>query len=195
VITQITTHIEDAQARMLEQYQDKPNFLNLFDILGDVIQDAEDYFYEMFDMLNINLAEGVWLDVLGTIVDQNRQVFSIGVDESAFILDTSLLDSDAVLDGITSRLDDVQYRKYIQGKIFKNFVRLKNIDAIYRLIDGFLEPDVLNINEYTAKVSISIGLGGDTAKYRILNSLIAENPNWVGVPAGVQIEWSIADYK
>ena len=196
MLDKITTHTTDAQARLLNQYSDKLKILSLFKIFGDMVQDAENYFYNSFGFYNIDIAEGLWLDVLGATVGQNREVFSIGVGDTAFLLDTSYLDSATeVLDGVTSRLDDIQYRRYIYATIFKNFVRNKNVEEIYKLIDRIIEPELININEYTAKVSITVDLGGDTQKYRIINSLIANNPNWVGVPAGVQIEWSLVDYK
>lgn len=196
MLDKITTHTVDAKARLLNQYSDKQKILSLFKIFGDMVQDAENYFYNSFGFYNIDIAEGLWLDVLGATVGQNREVFSIGVGETAFILDTSYLDSETeVLDGVTSRLDDVQYRRYIYATIFKNFIRNKNIEEIYKLIDRIIAPKTISIVEYTAKVVITLDLDGDTQKYRIVNSLIANNPNWVGVPVGVAIEWSIANFK
>lgn len=191
MIDKITTHEADALARLLGQYATKSNFTDFIKAKVSAIQDAENYFYDMMNVLDIDSAIGVWLDYIGRLVEQDRTAFSIGFGETAFLLDNSDLDSDDKLDGVTSELDDILYRAYIKVKIFKDFKKTKNIDNIYWLFGEVINPHTIQISEGVAKITIDIDFDGDSAKYRILQSLIADDANWFGIPAGIEVEYNI----
>ena len=73
MIEQITTHAEDAKARLLFQYQGKANIEALLDSLGgQQIQDLENILFDIGSRLDINNSVGVQLDNIGTIVGQPR---------------------------------------------------------------------------------------------------------------------------
>ena len=73
-VTQITTHVSDAKARLLEQYKGIATIEGLLDALGgQQIQDLEDAIFGLKDRLNIDVSEGVQLDDIGTIVGQARE--------------------------------------------------------------------------------------------------------------------------
>ncbi len=76
-VTQITTHVADAIARLMQQYKDKPNMVALITALVEEIQDAED---GIFPILEGRLlwdgtktpAIGNQLDLIGEIVGLKR---------------------------------------------------------------------------------------------------------------------------
>ena len=83
MISQITTHIEDAKARLLFQYKGKTNIEALLDSLGgQQIQDLEDILFDINSRLDIDNSEGVQLDNIGTIVGQSRN----GQDDTTYRL-------------------------------------------------------------------------------------------------------------
>jgi len=75
-ITKIETHSQDAQNRLLYQYQNSDNLKSLIDIIGQRAQDIEDTIYQLFRRLNIDLQTGIQLDKIGDIVGQDRYGFS-----------------------------------------------------------------------------------------------------------------------
>jgi hypothetical protein len=81
MITQITTHSQDAIKRLLYQYQDKEN-LNLFidAIFASQVQKIEDAAFPLFTRLDVANSEGEQLDSLGAIVGQAR----MGLDDSLY---------------------------------------------------------------------------------------------------------------
>jgi hypothetical protein len=69
----ITTHNQDAKNRLLEQYKGKTGIEGLIEAYyGNQIQDLEDILFLFFDRLNIELSEGVQLDGIGKIINQDR---------------------------------------------------------------------------------------------------------------------------
>lgn len=72
-ITQITTHAADAKKRLLFQYQGKANLEAMLDAyFGDQIQDIEDALWTLFGRLDIDTAEGIQLDLIGSIIGESR---------------------------------------------------------------------------------------------------------------------------
>lgn len=72
MITKITTHEAQALARMITQYKGMSNFEDIFKVLVGQVQEVEDALYDEIDLLSVDTAEGVWLDVLGKVVGQRR---------------------------------------------------------------------------------------------------------------------------
>lgn len=70
--TPITTHVEDALARMLEQYKNAPRLKAMITKLGEEFQSIEDAFNSIGLARSIATAEGVHLDKLGYIVGAVR---------------------------------------------------------------------------------------------------------------------------
>ena len=73
MIAQITDHIDAAKRRLLQQYKDSPRLASLIEILfGQQVQDLEGAAYEFYERLDIDNAEGVQLDRIGSIVGLTR---------------------------------------------------------------------------------------------------------------------------
>jgi len=68
----ITDHKEQAISRLLAQYSDKDNFKSVIEGIAEMVQDSEDDFYPVLELLDINNATGLWLDLLGSILGQKR---------------------------------------------------------------------------------------------------------------------------
>jgi len=76
----ITTHISDAEERLLQQFKEKPNFKALLDAFHAQIQELENTFNDLYVQRVINAASGKVLDDMGTIVGQSR----IGFDDTRY---------------------------------------------------------------------------------------------------------------
>lgn len=72
----ISTHLIDAEARLLEQYRGQPNIKALLNALTTPIQSLEDTFDQIRNNRGITGAVGVQLDRLGSIVGIARGNFS-----------------------------------------------------------------------------------------------------------------------
>lgn len=72
-ITQITTHVADARARIIHQFRGLTNYQTILDAIVDQIQDFEDASFDLFDLLDIDVMTGVNLDTIGEIVGEARQ--------------------------------------------------------------------------------------------------------------------------
>ena len=74
--TKINDHIQQALDRLLEQYRNKPRIEGLISCFTEQIQDLEDVIFALPEDLTIETAIGVQLDLIGTIVQQDRLGFS-----------------------------------------------------------------------------------------------------------------------
>jgi hypothetical protein len=73
VMSKITSHVADAQARLPEQFKNAGNLKNLIAAFVESTQDYEDLVYPLFTLLDIDTMEGVQLDGIGSIVNEARQ--------------------------------------------------------------------------------------------------------------------------
>lgn len=72
MIEKINNHREQALKRLLEQYKDKPNFIEMITIYTKQIQEIENMFFDLLEKRGIDEAEGAQLDGIGTILNQSR---------------------------------------------------------------------------------------------------------------------------
>lgn len=109
-VTQITTHVADAKARLIQQYKSKPRLEALISALsGEQIQALEDAAYAMRNRLNIDLSSGAQLDGIGAIVGQARE-----------------------------GRDDATYRLWIKARIGVNVSEgdIERVISIWKLLSG-----------------------------------------------------------
>jgi hypothetical protein len=71
-LTKKENHAEEAQARQVEQFKEKPDLAAIIDAASDQTQDDEDVFFELLDERALDVAVGVQLDGLGEIVGEDR---------------------------------------------------------------------------------------------------------------------------
>lgn len=72
-IDKITTHSADALSRLLEQYKGKERISGVISGMAPQFQDMEDVVYELASKRALVNAEGVQLDLIGSIVDLERE--------------------------------------------------------------------------------------------------------------------------
>lgn len=126
-VPKITTHNQDAKNRLLEQYKGKAGIEGLIEAyFGDQIQDLEDVLQLFFDRLNIEISEGVQLDGIGKIVDQDRL-------------------------GLTDEL----YRLFIRGRIGAN-VSEGDIERLIEVWKTITQANIVKLEEiFPAEVNLA----------------------------------------
>ncbi len=72
MITQITTHQDDALKRLMQQFKDKTNLKKLLNIYLPRFQELEDEIWQLLNRLDIDAVSGIWLDYIGEIVVLTR---------------------------------------------------------------------------------------------------------------------------
>lgn len=114
--TEILTHTEDAQARSLEQFKTKPNWLFAIAASVDQIQDLEVAAHDVLTERTIDNAVGEQLNVLGRIVGQAR-----------------------------GGLSDADYRRHIRARIRTNRSKgtMEDLITVTRLVIGDDTVDVI----------------------------------------------------
>ena len=119
MITQITTHVEDAKARLLFQYQGKANIEALISSLSsEQIQDLEDVLFDISTRLNIDTSVGVQLNNIGVIIGQPR-----------------------------NGQNDATYRLFLKGKAGRNVSEgdIERVLSIWKIITGGSVVQVIEI--------------------------------------------------
>lgn len=164
--------------RMLFQYKSAEKFLTLWDELFDVAdQTGACDLYSFFDLEN---AEGIWLDYLGLIFNQGRELTTFG---NIFTYDVDSYDSGAVYDGEKSPLPDSDYRALIWSRIANNATS-GTVNEIIGVLTTALNVDNVTIVQGVKDLDITIDFT-DSSSLETFNALSAVKKNWFGVPAGV----------
>lgn len=114
----ITTHVQDSIERLLEQYRGKPRIEGLLTSFVEQIQDLEDVIHKLPEDLTIATAIGIQLDLIGTIVVQDRLGFS----------------------------DDI-YRSLLQAKIGEN-VSKSTPEDVMDVVQLLINPTLIHFQEY-----------------------------------------------
>ena len=126
MIANISDHIEASKRRLLQQYKDSPRITALIEILfGQQVQEIEDAAHQFYSRLDIDNAEGVQLDRVGTIVGLTR----IGWEDSV-------------------------YRILLKAKIGKNVSHgtIEDVISVWRLLAQANEVQV--VETYPAQIDL-----------------------------------------
>lgn len=81
MITEITTHENDAIDRLITQYSDSTNLQQLIKVYTTQIQEIETVFFDLLNSRTINNSSGQQLDNIGTLIDQDR----LGYDDTTYL--------------------------------------------------------------------------------------------------------------
>lgn len=76
MINIISSHYNEALARLLQQYKDQPNIAKFIGIYATQVQELEQIIHDMFTNRMLNDSVGIQLDRLGEIVGVARQGFA-----------------------------------------------------------------------------------------------------------------------
>lgn len=72
----ITTHVQEAIKRLLQQYKEKPRIEFVVSSLTEEVQNIENMLFDLLNNRSINTAIGIQLDRLGTILGIEREGLS-----------------------------------------------------------------------------------------------------------------------
>lgn len=72
-LVKITTHVADAQARLVEQFKEQPRLLALIEAWVEPLQDIEEQLSLLLHYRTLDASVGQQLDNLGAIVGQARE--------------------------------------------------------------------------------------------------------------------------
>lgn len=108
--TPIPNHIEQAKARLIEQYKDKPLIAALIEAEAQQIQDLEDAANSIETKTALSTAVGIQLDIIGELVGLQR----------------------------TAGLDDETYRVLLRSKINQNISQGEPVQVIgaFKILSG-----------------------------------------------------------
>lgn len=157
--TQITTHVADAKARLLEQYKGKPGMEALIEKLVAPLQELEDTFIALSIERTIDDADGIQLDKLGDIV---------GIERSS----------------LPDPLDDEAYRQRIRAKVLVNISNgePETLIQVYRLLTQsglvFLEENF----------PAGVALMGDVPPFNLSDANLIVDLLEAAAAAGVRID-------
>ena len=141
----------------VSQLRLNPDYQNLCEVIGKDLNDLKKISEYILKSINIDEAEGVWLDYLGWLVGTTRVYFDIG-DFFSVNSDDLNVEKYFWFPGTTvngeSNLDDVFFRKKIYAKIGYNISKgtreeniyiLKNLTFAKKVIIKRVAPLVLDI--------------------------------------------------
>ena len=149
--------IKKMQFYAVSQLRLNPDYQNLCEVIGQDFNDLKKISEYILKSINIDEAEGIWLDYLGWLVGTTRVYFDIGdffsvnsddvnVDKYFYFPGTSLAGE--------MNLDDVLFRKRIYAKIGYNISKgtreeniyiIKNLTFANRVLIKRVAPLVLDI--------------------------------------------------
>lgn len=149
--------IKKMQFYAVSQLRLNPDYQNLCEVIGQDFNDLKKISEYILKSINIDEAEGIWLDYLGWLVGTTRVYFDIG---DFFSVNSNDLNADkyfwfpGTTVGGESNLDDVFFRKRIYAKIGYNISKgtreeniyiLKNLTFAKKVIIKRVAPLVLDI--------------------------------------------------
>lgn len=149
--------IKKMQFYAVSQLRLNPDYQNLCEVIGKDLNDLKKISEYILKSINIDEAEGIWLDYLGWLVGTTRVYFDIGdffsvnsedvnVDKYFYFPGTSLAGE--------MNLDDILFRKRIYAKIGYNISKgtreeniyiLKNLTFAKKVIIKRVAPLVLDV--------------------------------------------------
>jgi len=191
-------HKSLAISRLATQFKESTNLINYIRALLLEANNLEEVFCDLLEKRWIDTAEGVNLDILGSIVGQSREFidaeifdyfgFADNPQAQSFgsVVDASLGGRFKFVDEITTgirQLTDDEYRLFIKARISRNRTSSTPEDIISQIRYIFDSPLVLFIDGDT-KYEISIG-----RKLGLNEKSILLDTNIVPKTAGVQASY------
>ena len=149
--------VKKMQYYAVSQLRQNEDYVNLCEVIGNDFNDLKKISEYILKNINIDTAEGVWLDYLGWLVGTTRVYFDI---EDFFSVNSDDLNADkyfwfpgTTIGGETS-LNDILFRRRIKAKIGYNISKctreenlyiIKNMTFADRVILKRVEPLVFDL--------------------------------------------------
>jgi len=176
VITQITTHQADAQARLLNQFKDKTLIEGLLDALTEQVQDFEDAAIELNLLTDISTMEGAQLDGIGTIVGKARE----GLSDTDYRAALEVRIAELYSSGTPEDVIDVFKR--VTGAT--NVLYTPDYPAGYDISgDGTNPGNIVNIMAAASPAGVEVGLADNLVWEDDDNAITEDSDNLVVIPA------------
>jgi len=191
-------HKELATSRLATQFKDSLNLISYIKALLLEADNLEQVFQDLLDKRWIDTAEGVNLDILGSIVGQSREFVDAEIFDYFGFFDNPQSQpfgtlSDASIGGrfrfvgepITGQrlLSDDEYRSFIKARIVRNSTRSTPEEIIAQIRFIFESPLVL-FSDGNTRYEISIG-----RKLSLNEKSILTDSDIVPKTAGVQVSY------
>jgi len=200
-------HKELAISRLATQFRESTNLINYIRALLVESDTLEQVFCDLLEKRWIDTAEGVQLDILGSIVGQTREFVDAEIFEYFGFFDNPQSQSfgdltdpgiggrwrfiDEPITGIRQLTDD-EYRKFIRARITRNSTKSTPEDIIGQLGFIFESPLVLFVDGDTM-YEVSIGRILTLNEKSILTSTDIV-PKTAGVQATYVTEFNNSDF-
>jgi len=164
-------HKDLAESRLATQFRESTNLINYIKALLVEADTLESVFADLLEKRWIDTAEGIQLDILGSIVGQPREFidaeifnyfgFAINAISQSFgsVSDPSIGGRFILINEPTSgvrKLNDDEYRTFIRARITRNFTKSTPEDIITQIRFIFGSPLVL-FSDGDTRYDISIG--------------------------------------
>lgn len=171
----------------ISQFRNIPEYVKIceaFAVGATSIQSAIDY---LSDMIDVDKAEGIWLDYFAWLVGTNRSSYNI---LNFFCVNAPHLnvEKEFYFEGITpdakGNLQDIQLRKRIKAKIAYNTSKATRNENI-RIIQDVLNADKVVI-ENVAPMVLDITVYGDNIIYPSIGTIRDTIDNVLGNGVGVR---------
>jgi hypothetical protein len=190
-------HAVEARSRVAMQYTESARFLATLSALAGKCQELEDVLLSLKEVSDIDLAQGVQLDVIGDIVGITRYIPNavllpfFGFDDTAGGYVFGEEDNPAVGARFrdedepylaTSVLGDPEYRLMIRAKIIKNHAIGTNEDILAGM--AYIFQGALNVVEDNGGMSIRIAVGRNLS---LVEQTLVRQLDLLPRPNGVQI--------
>lgn len=194
-------HIKQALGRVIKQYQGSMNLLAFIAGTLEIANELESVLLSLMDLPDIDMMQGVNLDVIGEIVGQSRNIVA-GIDIPFFgfadtpgalgfgeltnkALGGPLYELGATF-GTTTALADPEYRILIRSRIIKNSTNATP-NSILASLAYLFNTQQVNIDDYdvvgTMHIRLAIGVQLDPIEKLIVSTL-----DILPRPAGVQLD-------
>jgi hypothetical protein len=151
---------------VVNQFRESEHFLRLLNEQALSYDNIDCIMQYLYDNLNVDAAEGVWLDLIGVIVGQPREI-SNAVPIFFFAFDeypaAGRFDEERFWDGseplgASSVLSDPEYRWAIKARINSNYANVSKVGLTESMAILVNTPDILVGNQGDAKVNIFWGV-------------------------------------
>ena len=190
-------HSAEARARVATQYTESAKFLQTLAAVAALCQDIENALLSLKEISDIDLAQGVQLDVIGDIVGVSRYIPNavllpfFGFDDTAGgyvfgeeenpALGARFRDEDEPYTA-TSVMGDPEFRLLIRAKIVKNHAIGTNEDILAGM--AYIFQGTLNVVEDNGGMAIRIAVGRNLS---LIEQTLVRQLDLLPRPNGVQI--------
>lgn len=168
IVTQITTHLKDALARLLAQYQGKPLISGLITAMVQQVQDLENGIYPIDQGRQLAFAVGEQLDNIGTIIGLPRN----GADDPTYLVLLLGTIAENNSDGTSAAMLNIVKTVFEASTVFIKTPNSAGLGAPAQVAFGVGNPQISN-KFYNLVQQIVVASVGAAIRVNYLSSFVA----------------------